>query len=352
MSTLLACSLLALLVTPQDPTPAAPPPAPSAPLAVLRAFPVGGEGGWDYVSIDSEARRLYVPRATHVLVLDADSGKQVGEIVDTAGVHGVAVAAALGLGFTSNGRADTCTVFELKTGNALQTIATGKNPDALVFEPVTKCVYIGNGRSGDVSVISAEKREVVATIPVGGKPEAIVTDGKGKVFVNVEDKSEIVRIDAVKNEVELHMALAPGEEPTGLAIDVDHHTLFAACSNEQLVVVDAASGKVLATPKIGKHTDGAAFDEKTGYALSANGDGTISVVATRGEQPFTVVQTLATAVGARTLVLDGKTRQVYLPTAEYEAAPADAAAGGRGGRQRRAMKPDSFRIVVVGFEHP
>lgn len=349
MSTLLTCGLFAFLLTPQDPVATPSARTPDAPLAVLRTFPVGGEGGWDYVSIDSEARRLYVPRSSHVLVLDADTGKQVGEIADTPGVHGVAVVAELGLGFTSNGRADTCTVFELKTGKRLQTIATGKNPDALAYEPVTKCVYIGNGRSDDVSVISAEKLEVVATIPVGGKPEAIVVDGQGAVFVNIEDRSEIVHIDARKNEVERHLALAPGEEPTGLAIDVAHHTLFAACGNARLVVVDATTGKVLASPAIGGRTDGAAFDETTGHAFTANGDGTISVIATRGEPPFTVVQTLTTAPGARTLVLDGKTRRLYLPTADYETAPADAAAGGRGGRQRRAMKPDSFRILVVGL---
>ena len=345
-----ALSLLA--VVPQDPTPAKPaaPPATKAAAEaptwqVLKTFAVGGDGGWDYVTIDSEARRLYVPRATRVLVLDADTGKQVGEITDTAGVHGVALAPQLGRGFTSNGRADTCTVFDLKDGKAQKAIATGKNPDALTFEPTTKCIYIGNGRSNDVTVIAADKLEVVATIPIGGKPEAMVVDGNGKVFVNVEDKSEVVRIDASKNAVEQHLPLAPGTEPTGLAIDAEHHLLFAACSNEKMVVLDAATGKVLASPAIGKRTDGAAFDVPSGCAITANGEGSLSIVATRGDQPFTVVQTLPTAAGARTLVLDPKSRQLYLPTADVENAPADAS----GGRRSRRIKADSFRIVVVGL---
>jgi len=354
MSCSLALGTLSLFaVVPQNPTPASPA-APAAKTAaaaptwkILRTFAVGGDGGWDYVTIDSEARRLYVPRATRVLVLDADTGKPVGEIADTAGVHGVALAPEFGCGFTSNGRADTCTVFDLKDGKVQKTIATGKNPDALTFEPTTKCIYIGNGRSNDVTVIAADKLEVIATIPIGGKPEAMAVDGKGKVFVNVEDKSEVVRIDAKKNAVEQHLPLAPGAEPTGLAIDAEHHLLFAACSNEKMVVLDAETGKVLASPTIGKRTDGAAFDAVSGCAISANGDGTLSVVATRGEQPFTVVQMLPTAPGARTLVLDPKTRQLYLPTAEFETAPADASAGRRG---RRAIKADSFRIVVVGLE--
>jgi YVTN family beta-propeller protein len=343
-----------LAVVPQNPKPDAPaaPPAATKTAAeattwkVLRTFAVGGEGGWDYVAIDSEARRLYVPRATRVLVLDADTGKQTGEIADTAGVHGVALAPQLGRGFTSNGRADTCTVFNLEDGKVQKTIATGKNPDALTFEPTTKCIYIGNGRSHDVTVIAADKLEVLATIPLGGKPEAIVVDGKGKVFVNVEDKSEVVRIDASKNAVEQHLPLAPGTEPAGLAIDAEHHLLFATCSNEKMVVLDAETGKVLASPAIGKRTDGAAFDVVSGCAFSANGEGTLSVVATRGDQPFTVVQTPPTAPGARTLVLDPKSRQIYLPTADFETGPADASAG----RRSRRIKADSFRIVVVGLE--
>jgi YVTN family beta-propeller protein len=309
----------------------------------VRNFAVGGDGRWDYVTVDSEARRLYVPRSTRVVVLDADSGKQVGEIKDTAGVHGVAVAPGLGKGFTSNGGADSTTVFDLKTLAVVKTVATGKNPDALVYEPVTKCVYFGDGRSNDVTVLSGEKLEVVATIPVGGKPEAIVVDGKGKVFLNLEDKSEVVRIDAKKNVVEQHFALAPGAEPTGLAIDAEHGWLFSACHNEMMVVLEAESGKVLATPKIGKNVDGAAFDAKQGFAFASNGDETLTVIATRGDHRFAVVQNVKTAPGARTAAFDAKTRCLYLPSAEFEPPPE-----GSGGRQRPVMKKDSFKILVVG----
>lgn len=351
--------LLALLpvvaATVQESGPPAPPAAHAAPAVapttdagpgykVMQTFAVGGEGGWDYLSVDAEARRLYVPRSNRVLVLDADTGARVGEITDTAGVHGVALAASLGRGFTSNGRADTATVFDLKTLKVLETVKTGKNPDALLFEPMHERVYIGNGRSNDVTVIDAEELTVLGTVPVGGKPEAMVADAKGNVFVNSESTSEIVRIEATKLVVDKRYALAPGTDPTGLAFDAEHGTLFAACSNEYLVVVDAAAGKVLTSAKIGRRTDGAAFDPSSGFAFSSNGEGTISVVATTGDKPFTVVQTLPTAAGARTIALDTKTHHLYLPTAEYEAAqPADG-----GQRRRPAMKPDSFKIIVVG----
>lgn len=346
MSTLAGVAFVLLLFVPQEP--AAPAKSASPPVyKVQRRFAVGGDGGWDYVSVDCEARRLFVPRGSHVLVLDADTGKQVGDLQDTAGVHGAIIAPGSGCGFTSNGRADSITVFDSKTFAAKKTIPGGKNPDALVYEPTTKCVYVGNGRSKDVTVIDVARLEVVATIPVGGKPEAMVVDGKGALFVNIEDKSEVVRIDAKKNAVEQRLALAPGEEPTGLAIDVEHGTLFAACSNAMLVVVEAATGKVLATTKIGTGVDGAAFDPGNGFVFTANGEGTLSVVTTRGDKPFTVVQTLTTQPTARTLTFDPKTRCPYLPCAEQEPAPADASAAG-GGRRRPALKKDSFQVLVVG----
>jgi DNA-binding beta-propeller fold protein YncE len=205
-------------------------------------------------------------------------------------------------------------------------------------------VYVGCGRTSCVVVIDADKLEVVGTVPVGGKPEALAADNDGRVFVNVEDKSEIVSIDPEKLTADRHLPLAPGEEPTGLAIDPERHLLFSVCGNARMVVLDSATGKVLASPVIGKRVDGAAFDPESGLAFSANGEGTLSVVATRGDKPFTVVQTLATAPGARTIAFDSKSKRLYLPTAEYEAAqPAE------GGRSRRpAMKPGSFKIVVVG----
>jgi len=340
------------LLLPQDPPPVQPaaPAAPAtrtddAPYHVLQTFRVGGEGSWDYLTVDAEARRLYVPRSTRVLVLDADSGAKVGEIADTAGVHGVALAPESGKGFTSNGRADTVTVFDLKTLAVVKTIKTGKNPDALTFEPKHQRVYVGDGRSSEVTVIAADKLEVAGTVAIGGKPEAIVADADGNVFVNVEDTSEIVCIDPDKLTVAGRFKLAPGTGPSGLAIDPARHLLFSVCDNERMVVLDAKTGAVQATPAIGKRVDGAVFDPETGCALSANGEGTITVVATTGDKPYTILQTLKTAAGARTIAYDGKKHRVYLPTAEFEA-PTEASGGGR--RQRPTMKPETFQIVVVG----
>ncbi len=332
------------------PKPTTPPAAASAaqpaggPFRVIKSFDVGGDGGWDDLKVDPEARRLYVPRSTRVMVLDADTGAKVGEIADTPGVHAVALAPELGKGFTSNGKDDSVTVFDTKTLKTIQTVKAGKNPDAIIYEPATKRVFVFNGRSNDATVIGAEDLAVAGTVALGGKPEFAAVDGHGTVFVNVEDTSELLRIDAKTLQVEQRIPLAPGKEPTGLAIDGAHHLLFAACNNEMMVVVDAESGKVLATPAIGKGVDGAAFDAAGGFALSSNGEGTLTVVATGGDKPFTVVQTLKTAPRARTMTLDPKTRHGFLPTAEFEAAAPDK----DGKPQRPAMKPGTFRIIVVG----
>jgi YVTN family beta-propeller protein len=325
-------------------------PAPSAPVAndakagpyhVADTFKVGGDGGWDYVAVDPDAKRLYVPRGTRVMVLESDTGKAVGEIPDTQGVHGVAIASSLGKGFTSNGRAGTVTVFDLKTLKVIQTVKAGDNPDAILFEPTTKRVFAFNGRSKDATAINAEDLTVAGTIPLGGKPEFGVVDEKGKVFVNIEDKSEIVRIDAQALKVEQRSPLSPGEEPSGLAIDPAHGRLYSVCSNQKMVVTDAQTGKVLASPTIGKGVDGAAFDP-AGFALASNGEGNLTVVSTAGDK-FDVVQTLTTAPRARTLVIDPKTRHIYLPTAEFEAPSPDA----KDTNKRPAMKPGTFKVLVV-----
>ena len=229
------------------------------PYRVLRSFIVGGEGGWDYLAVDSDSKRLYVSRGTRVVVLDAETGASVGEIPDTPGVHGIAIAGALGKGFVSNGRGNNVTVFDLKTLKTLQTVAAGTNPDAIIFEPVTKRVFAFNGRSKDATVIGAEDLKIAGTIPLGGKPEFAAIDGWGGVFVNIEDTSELVRIDAKTLTVQNRYSLSPGEEPSGLAIDAPHHLLFAVCGNEKMIVVDSTTGKVLGAPAIGKGTDGAAI---------------------------------------------------------------------------------------------
>lgn len=311
------------------------------PFHVVKTWELGGLGGWDYLAVDSEAGRLYVPRSTRVMVIDCTSGKQAGEIANTEGVHGVAIASSLGRGFTSNGRADTTTVFDLKTLKTIQTVGTGKNPDAILFEPTTRTVFTFNGKSHDATAINAASLAVLGTIPLGGKPEFAVEDGKGKIYVNIEDTSEIVRLNAATRKLEGRWSIAPGAGPSGLAIDPAGHRLFSVCSNGMMVVVDTESGRVLATPKIGKGVDGAAFDAGGGYALSSNGEGSMTVVETAGAKPFEVAQTLTTYPGARTVVIDPKTRLAYLPAAEIEAKGEDAT-------HRPTIKPGTFRIIVLG----
>jgi DNA-binding beta-propeller fold protein YncE len=312
---------------------------------VLRKYEIGGEGRWDYLSVDADARRLYVPRQTHVMVLDADSGKVVGDIPDTEGVHGVALAPGQGRGFTSNGRANTATIFDLKTLKVLGTVRTGENPDAILFDPFARRVFTFNGRSQDATAFDAADGKVLGTIDLGGKPETGVSDGRGQVFVNIEDKSEIVRIDPKELNVTARWPIAPGKEPSGLALDVRNRRLFSVCGNEKMVVLDADSGKIVTTLPIGQGVDGAAFDPETGQAYSSNGDGTLTVVHEVDPAHFSVVQTVQTQRGARTMALDPKTHRIYLPTAQFEKAPTSAPTTGRA---RPNVVPNSFTILVVG----
>jgi YVTN family beta-propeller protein len=284
-----------------------------------------------------------VPRGSHTMILDTQSGKVLGDIPDTAGVHGVALAPELNKGFTSNGRAGTVTVFDLKTYKVASTVKVGENPDSIAFEPTTRRVFTFNGKSKDSTVIDADNLKVLGTIAIGGKPEFSVVDGAGKLFVNVEDTSEILRIDAKSMKVEERWKIAPGEEPSGLAFDAAHKHLFSVCSNQKMIVLDATSGKVLASRAIGNNTDGAAFDTTGGLALSANGDGTLTVVSAKDDK-FEVVQTLATAPRARTIAIDPKSRRVYLPTAEFEPAK-ESAKGAKPARP--TMKPGTFKVLVV-----
>jgi DNA-binding beta-propeller fold protein YncE len=308
---------------------------------ILKEIKVGGEGGWDYLTMDSAARRLYVSHTNKVNVIDPDSGKVVGEIPDTQGVHGIAIASALNRGFTSNGRGNNVTIFDLKTLKPIGTpVMTGENPDSIRFEPNSGRVFTFNGRSKDSTAIDAKTGNVVGTIPLGGKPEFSVADGKGKVYVNIEDTSEVVEIDAAKASVTKRYSLKPCDGPSGLAIDVKNRKLFSVCGNRLMIVSDPDSGKVLATPAIGQGSDGVAFDPSTGYAISSNGDGTLTIVHEMGGK-WEVLENVATARGARTITLDEKTHNVYVPVAEPAPAPAG---GGRG----RGYVPDSFKVLVVG----
>jgi DNA-binding beta-propeller fold protein YncE len=306
---------------------------------VLKEIKIGGEGGWDYLTMDSQARRLYVSHATHVAVVDPDAGKVVGDIPDTPGVHGIALAPSLNRGFITNGRGNNVTIFDLKTLKSVGQAATGENPDSVRYEPKSGRVFTFNGRGSNSTAIDAKTGMVVGTIPMGGKPEFSVADDKGHVYVNIEDKNELVEIDAAKATVTKRYSLAPCEGPTGLAIDVKKRRLFSVCGNRVMAISDPDAGKVVATAAIGAGSDGAAFDPSTGYAISSNGDGTLTVVQEMGGK-YEVVENVATARGARTITLDEKTHNVYLPVAD--SLPPQP------GQRRGGFAPDSFKVLVVG----
>jgi DNA-binding beta-propeller fold protein YncE len=299
---------------------------------------IGGEGGWDYATVDNAARRLYVSHATHVAVVDLDKGAIVGDIPDTPGVHGIALAPDLNRGFVSNGRGNNVTIFDLKTLKAIGQAPTGDNPDGIRYEPISHRVFTFNGRSKNATAIDAKTGMVIATIPLPAKPEFPVADGKGKVYVNIEDTGELVEIDAGKAAVTKKYSLAPCEEPSGLAMDTKNRRLFSVCGNRLMAISDPDTGKVLTTLPIGAGSDGAAFDDSTGYAFSSNGDGTMTVVGQTGGK-WEVIENVATERGARTIALDDKTHRLYLPTARTAAAQG----GGRAG-----FVPDSFKVLIVG----
>ena len=313
---------------------------------VTKTYKVGGEGGWDYLTADSDARRIYISRGTHVMVIDADSGKSVGDIADTPGVHGIALAPELGRGFTSNGREGTVSIFDMKTLATSSKVKVGDNPDAILYDPATKRVFTFNGRSQDSTAIDAASGKVLGTIKLDGKPEFAASDAKGEIFVNIEDKSELTVIDPNTLEVKTKWPLAPCTEPSGLAIDRKNRPLFVGCDNKMMAVVDADSGKVLATPAIGEGVDATAFDPETGLAFaSCGGDGVLTVVKEESPSKFSVAENVSTQKGARTMALDEKTHNVFAVTAQFGPKPATTADNPR---PRPPMLPDSFVVLVVG----
>ena len=318
---------------------AAPSPGPSG-YHVIKTVPISGEGGWDYVTVDSDARRVYVSHATQVVVLDADSYAVVGSIPDTQGVHGIAVASDLGRGFTSNGRANNATIFDLKTLKTIGTVKTGTNPDAIIYDAVTKRVFTFNGRSNDTTAINAADGTVVGTLALGGKPEFAVADGKGSIYVNIEDTSELVQFDAQKLTVTHRWPQAPCKEASGLAMDLKNRRLFSGCDNKMIAVMDADSGKVVATPAIGEGVDASGYDPETLLVFSSNGEGTLTVVHQDSPDKYTIVENVPTKKSARTMGLDLKTHNVFLPAADFDAPAA--------GERRGKMKPGSFVLLVVG----
>jgi YVTN family beta-propeller protein len=303
-------------------------------------FHIASAGGWDYIAINPLNNKLYVSHGTQVNILDKTTGDSLGIIANTIGVHGIAFINQLKKGYTSNGKTNDITVFNLDNNEVITKIATGENPDAIFFEEFSKRIITCNGKSKDLSIIDPATNMVIATIPVGGKPETAVSDNAGNIFVNVEDKSEIVKIDMGTNKVVEHWSVAPGEEPTGLAIDLKTKRLFVG-TDKKLIVIDASNGKLVANLPIGEGCDGVAFDNILKYICTSNGEGTMTIVKENSANNFKVIETVQTKKGARTIVNDETTHLVYLPTADFEEQQP-------GDKSRPKMIPGSFQIIVFG----
>lgn len=311
---------------------------------LVSTWKLGGEGGWDYLKADSDARRLYIARATRVIVIDLDSGKPVGEIPDTPGVHGIALAPEFEEGFTSNGRENTVSVFDLKTMKTRNKIKVGTRPDAIWYDPATKRVFTFNAGSQDATAIDAAKGEVVGTIPLGGKPEFAASDGKGEVFVNLEDKNQLFALDASKLTVKERWPLPGCDEPSGLSMDQKSRRLFVGCGNKVMPIVNADDGQVVATLPIGGGVDATAFDAGTGLAFASCGEGVLTVVRQDSSGKFSVAESVKTERGARTMAVDERTHRVYTVTAQFGPPPAPTADQPH---PRPTILPDSFVVLVL-----
>jgi DNA-binding beta-propeller fold protein YncE len=306
---------------------------------------LGGDGGWDFLTCDPEARKLYLSRSSHVLVLDEDSCKVVGDILNTPGVHGVALAPDLGRGFSTNGADTSATIFDLKDLKALGKVRTGLRPDAIVYDPLSHRVFTMNVGSNDVTAIDAVRGTVAGTVALHGRPEVAVVDGTGRLYVNLEDSSAVAVVDTRTLALLARWPLSPGSEPTGLALDPQHHRLFAGCANQLMVVLNAETGKVITTLPIGRGVDGTAFDSGKSLAFSSNGEGSLTVVKEETPDRFQVVETVPTQAGARTLALDEKTHLIYTVTAEFGPPPEPTPDHPH---PRRPVLPGTFTLLVFG----
>jgi len=305
---------------------------------VAQTFHIASSGGWDYISVGPGNNRLYVSHGMQVNVLNETTGDSVGVIPNTGGVHGIAFVPSLGKGYTSNGRLNNITVFDLKTNNVLGQIATGQNPDAIMYDEFSKMIITCNGRSNDLSIVDPTTEKVVATIPVGGKPETAVSNNAGKLFVNIEDKNEIISVNLKTNAVENRWPIAPAEGPTGLAIDLSTNRLYAGC-DKKLVVMNALDGKVVTTVPIADGCDGVAFDNSTKNIFASCGEGKLTIIHEASPDKYDVADNVATKRSARTIAIDEKTHTIFLPAAEFDA-PTEAG-------KRPPMKPGTFQVLVV-----
>ena len=357
-------------------------------FSVHDTYAVGGDGGWDYLTVDSASHRLYISRSTRVTVLDTKKGAVIGEVANTPGVHGIAIAPKQGHGFTSNGQDNSVTVFDVKTLKETAHLPVGARPDAIIYDPASNRVFTMNAESQDATAIDAKSLKVVGTVPLGGRPEYAAVDEKGKLFVNMVESNELVAIDSKALTVKSRWSLAPGTHPSGLAIDAKNRRLFAVCGNEKMIVLDADTGRLVALPTIGKGPDAAAFDAKTGLAFSSNGrDGTVTVIKEVSPEQFDVIATVTTQAGARTMALDPDTHRLYLATARFvtpttpaattatpatttttttepttlaaatapatpPATPSATAPPGEMQRWHQQIEPNSFVILVIGADAP
>ena len=308
-------------------------------MHVVDTFHIKSGGGWDYIFVDTASNKLFVSHSTQVNVLDKNTGDSLGVIPGTIGVHGIALVHNLNKGFTSNGRLNNVFVFDLNTLQITDSIATGKNPDAIFYDAYSKKIITCNGGSKDLSVIDPSTDKVVATIDVKGKPETAVSDNEGKIFVNNEDMSEIEVVDINTMKLIHTWSMAPGESPSGLSIDRNTKRLFAGCDNKLLMVIDATNGKIIAQLAIGDGCDGTAFDPSIKTIYSSNGEGTLTVIKEVSKDKFEVENNLPTKRGARTLTVDTKTHIVYTPTADF-GTPAP-------GERRAPMIPGTFEVLVI-----
>jgi len=312
--------------------------------SVIKKEVIGGDGSWDCLTVDPDARRLYISRETRVMVLDMDTMKVVKEIEGTNGVHGIALVPEFNRGFTSNGRDNTVTIFDLKTLEKTGEAKTGAKPDVIVYDAFSKRVFACNNGGTTATAIDAKTGEVAGNVELGGNPEFAACDGKGRIYANLEDKDEVVEFDTVKLTALNHWPLAPGKTPTGLALDIEHRRIFSGCrGSKTLEVMDADSGKIVASPAIGAGVDGTAFDPTTQNAFSSNGDGTLTVIHEDSPDKFSVIQNVATQTGARTMALDPKTHQIWLVTAEIKPAPPSEP-----NKRKRTIVPGTFTVLVVG----
>lgn len=309
---------------------------------LLKIFHIQSAGGWDYLTVGPGNNRLYVSHGTQVNILDKTTGDSIGVIENTAGVHGIAFDIAQNKGFTSNGRLNNVTVFDLKTNAVIAQVPTGTNPDAIMYEPYSKKIITCNGRSNNLSIIDPVSNKLLDSIDVGGKPETAVANGDGIVYVNVEDKNEIVVVNMKTMKAEIHWPLAPAEEPTGLCYDKTTNRLFAGCGNKLLAIVDASNGKLIQTLPIGNGCDGVGFDLFTKNIFTSNGEGTMSVYHELSADKFELLANVITKRGARTIAVDDQTHWIYLPTADFESPDPNTP------NARPKMIPGTFQVLVFG----